>query len=242
MSSDALFIVMLKDPTPGRVKTRLVGRELDAERASAVAEALARCVVKRLLLRGGVALAVESEAVVHRLGLASTPGIIVTRQGAGDLGSRIERVWREIRPTGPAAFLGIDSPDVPAAALEAIPAALSCSQAAVGPTFDGGYWTLAANHVQPALLEHIDWGGPTVYDQTVRRALAAGISLTSLPTWHDVDQPADLEALIERLTMLRIACSAGLPDQDARILEELRLRLIWIVHSGREGAALRIES
>ena len=65
----------------------------------------------------------------------------------------------------------------------------------MGPTHDGGYWTLAAGACRPALLHQIDWGTAVVYDQTVQRAGAAGLSVCSLPAWYDVDALDDVAAL-----------------------------------------------
>jgi hypothetical protein len=65
---------------------------------------------------------------------------------------------------------------------------------------DGGYWTLGAPRLHPALFEAIDWGTPAVFEQTLTRAAAAGLAVRRLPVWYDVDQPEDLEALRLRLT------------------------------------------
>ena len=70
---------------------------------------------------------------------------------------------------------------------------------ALGPTGDGGYWTLAAGAYQPALVRDIDWDAPDVYDQTFQRAAEAGLTVCPLPAWHDVDLPEDVDALRRRL-------------------------------------------
>ncbi|MHC4421673.1 MAG: DUF2064 domain-containing protein, partial [Planctomycetota bacterium] len=84
-------------------------------------------------------------------------------------------------------------------ALGELPAALAGCDLALGPTDDGGYWTLAARKHQAAVLTGIDWGGATVYDQTLRRAAEAGLAVRALPMWHDVDRPRDVDALRRRL-------------------------------------------
>jgi hypothetical protein len=111
-------------------------------------------------------------------------------------------------------FLGVDCPDVPADALLAAAAALDEADAAAGPTADGGYWTLAARRCEPALLTGIDWGTPLVYDQTRAAAERAGLTFRELPRWFDVDEPADLLALFDRLR-----------DADEPALLRLRQRL-----------------
>jgi rSAM/selenodomain-associated transferase 1 len=198
---------MAKYPAPGRVKTRLVTAGLlDEPGAVEFAWALLACTVARLAARRRVTVALacddasldERAAEVRaRLG---RPDLEVIDQGTGDLGRRLDHVWRrpELVAT-PLAFFGTDTPDVPDAALAAIPDALRAADLAVGPTGDGGYWTLAARRHLPEVLDRIDWGTETVYDQTRRRARDAGLTVSTLPPWHDVDRPEDVEDLRRRL-------------------------------------------
>ena len=129
-------------------------------------------------------------------------------QGTGDLGQRIRNAWLADTP---AVVLGIDSPDLPDSHLHAALAVAAPSpppscpadhfspHAAIGPTGDGGYWTLAAPRRPDPMLTNIDWGTPAVYDQSHRSAHAAGLTLVDLPHWHDVDTPQDLQQLRHRL-------------------------------------------
>jgi glycosyltransferase A (GT-A) superfamily protein (DUF2064 family) len=139
------------------------------------------------------------EALADRRDLeAAGHGFTLIDQGVGDLGQRLDHVWRAIG-RGAVLFLGTDSPDVPADLWRSGLAALRHAAVAVGPTADGGYWTLAARDWQPALLTGIDWGRDCVYHQTLSRAREAGLSLAELPPWYDVDEPADLLALRQRI-------------------------------------------
>ncbi len=97
------------------------------------------------------------------------------------------------------AFFGVDCPDVPAGLLDAIVPALRRADLAIGPTFDGGFWTLAARSHRPAALRDIDWDGGDVYDQACRRIEATGASLERLGRWSDVARPDDVHDLRGRL-------------------------------------------
>ena len=194
-------IVMAKCPAHGNVKTRLASDGVLApETIREIAWALLRCTVHRLDQELDVVVAVSPDGAgpVLRERL-ERPALKITDQGAGSLGERMDRVWTGVRAEGPVAFFGTDSPDAPVETLRELGAILQRADVAIGPTGDGGYWTLAAGRHQPHLLHQIDWGTSTVYDSTCRRAEAKGLRVQPLPAWHDVDHRADLEALRRRL-------------------------------------------
>jgi rSAM/selenodomain-associated transferase 1 len=215
-------VLMAKRPEAGQVKTRLTAAGAWSPRVAAeLAEAMLRCIARRL-----EAASTEMVLAVSPAGcgeqLAATLGLGPVRlldQGGGDLGQRLDRVWKAVGTDRPVAFFGSDSPDVPDSALDDIPAALAECDVAVGPTDDGGYWTLAAREHQPRVLSAIDWGEATVYDQTRRRAADAGLVVRALPMWHDVDRPEDVEALRRRLQQ-HAACR-DLPAPLAQLAERL---------------------
>ncbi len=200
---DVTAVLMAKDPEFVVVKTRL--REVySRETATRIAEIMLQCVARRLARAAGrLVLAVTPDGAGPRLarglGLQVGGEVSVLDQGSGDLGLRLDRVWRQVGTKRPVAFFGGDSPDVPEAALAEIPSALHAADVAVGPTDDGGYWTLAAREHHDAVLAGIDWGTGKVYDQTRQRAETAGLVVGTLPLWHDVDRPQDVDALRRRL-------------------------------------------
>lgn len=220
--ADMTAVIMAKYPKPGLVKSRLIGAWLDADRAAGIALAMLRCIVLRCeIVIGRTVLAVSPDGFGDKLGIRlNRPDLSIIDQGAGDLGQRMLSVWQRVGPSHPVAFFGMDSPDVPSEHLRQIPLRLAESDVALGPTGDGGYWTLAARTCQPSLLRKIDWGGDSVYDQTCRRALQSHLSLACLPSWDDVDDEDDLKALCRRLACLRDA-----PDPEIEPLMELSRRL-----------------
>jgi len=206
MVTDPVAVVVMTRPArAGRVKTRLTsargGAMTDAQ-AAAVHAAMSRCVLARLsqlpYIKGFIAVDGGRLNPPDALPVPVPRDWSVLDQGPGDLGQRLGRVWRQVGG-GPAAFFGVDSPDVPAEALSAAIEAARARDAAAGPVDDGGYWTLAAVRYRPGLLAGIDWGTDRVYHQTCQAAGRLGLRLHALPAWHDVDGPADLAALQRRL-------------------------------------------
>lgn len=213
------YLVMAKSPRPGAVKTRLAAPPdgIGSHAAAGIAEAFLQATAARLARRGPVTLAVapdeDAAALRCRVEAAGTPIAEAFGQGSGSLGSRIAHAWARMG-AGPVALFGIDAPDLPDAALDAIPDALDGADAAIGASEDGGYWTLAAASLPRPMLDAIDWGSDRVYDQSLRRAQRAGLRVADLPRWSDVDLPEDLAALRRRLE------SAS--GRDADLLERLR--------------------
>ncbi|MCY1551679.1 transferase 1, rSAM/selenodomain-associated [compost metagenome] len=63
------------------------------------------------------------------------------------------------------------------------------------PAFDGGYVLLGLNRFDASLFAGIAWSTATVAQETRRRVEQLGWSLQTLPTLHDIDEPADLRWL-----------------------------------------------
>ena len=202
---------MAKAPQPGRVKTRLQrGADgLSAERATAVYKAMLACVVDRLAeVTPRLVLAADEPDHPAWEPLLRGRSAAVVAQGGGDLGDRMSRAWAAAG-AGPAAFFGTDCPDLPAGHLAAVLNTLKQAGEAVGPVGDGGYWTLVTRGDPAAFFNGVEWGGPDVLTQTLNAAEAAGRPLSRLPAWLDVDHPADLEALVERLAAGRRSGGGG---------------------------------
>ncbi len=225
---DVTAVLMAKRPEPGAVKTRLVGPGgFEPEAAAQLSWAMLRCTAHRLRFASPrVILAVSPDGCGRELAKAlGVEFAQIVDQGAGDLGRRLERVWKIAGGEGRIAFFGVDAPDVPVTALREIPHALANHDLAVGPTKDGGYWTLAAGAFHPEVIRGIDWGSDRVYDQTRQRAAEAGLEVYALTRWYDVDQPSDVEALSRRLEERLGSSPTGSVDERAlrRLAEQIRI-------------------
>jgi hypothetical protein len=75
----------------------------------------------------------------------------------------------------------------------------------LGPCFDGGYYLVGLRAVIPSLFRDIEWSSAAVLSSTLQRAKELGLAVALLDPWHDVDTPADVELLRERLTKQALA-------------------------------------
>ncbi len=145
-------LVMAKAPVAGRVKTRLCP-PCTHEQAAALAEA---------------ALADTLEAVAgcgaHRRIVALDgdpgpwlpPGLEVIRQRGNGLAERLAHAWTSAAGAG--VQLGMDTPQVTAALLDAALGALDATAAALGHATDGGWWAIALRRPDPNVFLGIPMG------------------------------------------------------------------------------------
>ncbi len=181
------LIVMLKEPQPGRVKTRL-GRDLGMVPAAW----WFRHQVQRLLRtvddpRWQVVLAVSPDyrGLTSRVWPARFARI---PQGRGNLGDRMRRAMRAAR--GPVCVIGADVPGISRAAIAEAFAALGTADAVFGPATDGGYWLVGVTGVPAGLFDGVRWSTDTALADSV--ASLNGRRVAFVRTLQDVDTVEDL--------------------------------------------------
>jgi len=200
MDTDARTAVCIfaKPPEPGRVNTRLAPALGDAGAAS-----LARAFLEdTLALVTGTPWARPLLATTGPMpdDLAHARDVERWDQGDGDLGDRMERVLRRALEAHPAAIaLGVDAPTLDRTTLDRIREAVDTHDAAIGPTPDGGYYTLALRRCEEGLLRGLPWSAPTTRARTRAQLERHGYSVAILDERFDVDEPADLDRLIDAL-------------------------------------------
>lgn len=189
--------VFVKQPLPGQVKTRLCPPLSGLEAAELYQVSLEETVQR--LAAGSFTPIVFFAGEVDYF-RRSFPGLILCRQGEGELGARMERALQSMLQAGcrSAVLIGSDSPDLPLALLEEAFTALETVAAVVAPAGDGGYVLIGESRHHPELFREIPWSSDRVLSQTRQRAAAAGIPLRQLAGWDDVDDLESLRALLQR--------------------------------------------
>jgi len=189
------LIVFAKAPVAGAVKTRLIPA-LGAEAAAALAARLLAHTVAAGMAAGfdHVELCVAPDTSHPAFGaLAAAHLLVLTVQGEGDLGARMDRaLTRVLRHHHHAVLIGTDAPALDAARLRDAAQALRSADAVFVPALDGGYALVGLQRPQPALFQGIAWSTAQVMAQTRARALAAGLTWAERDPVSDIDEPADL--------------------------------------------------
>ena len=200
------LIVMAKEPSPGKTKTRL-SPPLSQEEAK---EFYQCSLLDTLELMRRVDSVVPVIAYSPPEGLRyfqtiAPRGFALVPQIGKDLGERLDHVLREhlrseqqravvMNSDGPTlpveyvqqAFLHLDDPSV---------------DVVLGPSDDGGYYLIGLRRPCSALFDVI-MSTATVLRETLERAEQRGLRAVCLPSWFDVDTPEDLRRLSTEIDSL----------------------------------------
>jgi rSAM/selenodomain-associated transferase 1 len=219
-------VLFTKPPTPGRVKTRLIGR-LSAEQAAQLHAAFLVDLLARLH-SGPFRLAIAWD-----LGPGESPALDLLPAGAAqriesfpqagrDLGERLERALaRCVARHACVAAIGSDHPTLSCSRIEeAFRRLEEGADVALGPAHDGGYYLIAVRSpaFSPRLFADIAWSTSGVLAGTLERCRELGLRAELLREESDVDTGADLEELCRRSGEVMASC-----PRTAGLLSEWRL-------------------
>jgi rSAM/selenodomain-associated transferase 1 len=187
-TSTVACLVFAKPPVPGLAKTRL----------AAVVGPVAAAELARAFLRDTwtAVRALDRDPVLLTTDPAADHGIEAERrdQGTGDLGARLERALRAaLRDHDAAVALGGDSPGIPAGHYRELLTAIGRTDAVLGPTDDGGFWTIGLRRCPERLLADLPWSAPDTFVRA--RDRLADLRPAVISGWWDVDVAEDLERL-----------------------------------------------
>jgi len=187
-------------PEPGRTKTRLAAT-LGDEGAALLYAAFLDDLVARGREVTETELWIPDRPGAERTLSDRYPGLRVCLQPEGDLGGRLAAAFARAFEDGVdyAVAVGTDHPTLPADHLRRAFRALRGAHLVLGPAEDGGYYAIGLRRVAwpgaSGLFEGAPWSAPGLLEWTRERAAALALCHVELPSWYDVDVPADLERL-----------------------------------------------
>lgn len=200
------LIVMAKEPSAGRTKTRLSPALSEQEAAE-----LYRCFLLDTLelmrqipdVQPIIAYSPPEAAPFFRR--IASPDFDVFPQVGADLAERLNNVitYHIQRGYSPVVVIGSDSPSLPIVYVTQAFQALDdqAVDVVLGPSDDGGYYLIGLRSPSPHLFQGIVMSTPTVAEETLQRAREHGLRVSCLPSWYDVDRTEDLERLVEELRL-----------------------------------------
>jgi len=190
------LILFLKEPVPGRVKTRL-GREIGHVAAAwwfrHQVAGLIRRVGRDPRWRTVLAVAPDHAGLASR---AWPPDLPRVAQGTGGLGARMARTMAAM-PPGPVLLIGSDVPGVGAGHVARAFGTLGGQGAVLGPSGDGGFWAVGLARggaaVPAGIFDGARFSSPHALADTL--ASLAPLSVGYADSLDDVDTAADLQRL-----------------------------------------------
>ena len=180
---------MVKEPRPGRVKTRL-GRDIGMVNAAWWYRHQTRALQRNLRdPRWQILLAVapDREGMKSRIWSGDLSRI---PQGAGDLGVRMERAFAAT--PGPTLLIGSDILNITKSHISRAFGLLRPGGSVIAPSTDGGYWLVGLSHPArpyPRLFKNVRWSSPDTLADTLC-GLPSPVAIAD--TLSDVDTASDL--------------------------------------------------
>jgi rSAM/selenodomain-associated transferase 1 len=200
----AALVVMAKAPLPGRVKTRLCP-PLTPEQAAQLAEAALADTLdavawtparRRVLVLDGAP------------GPWLPPGFEVVEQRGDGLAARLANATRDVGEA--LVFVGMDTPQLTRALLCDALERLADADAILGPTTDGGYWTIGLREPDPGAFGDVPMSTAHTAGAQRERLARLGLRTTELESLRDVDTFDDAVAVAAHAPWTRFAATLEL--------------------------------
>jgi glycosyltransferase A (GT-A) superfamily protein (DUF2064 family)/SAM-dependent methyltransferase len=188
-----IVVILAKEPTPGKVKTRLQTRFSAAEAAQLAAAAI----------RDTQRSVRASRALRRILCWDGDPsdfadGFEVTPQRVGALNDRLVGAFADIdrHRSARVLLIGMDTPQITSALLDAD---WEDCDAVLGLSEDGGFWAIGLRTPDAAgVFAGIEMSTVRTGSAQLARLLSLGRSVKLLPPLRDIDEPADAAYVADR--------------------------------------------
>ncbi len=190
-------VIMAKAPAPNEVKTRLIP-PLKAEEASNLyhnflLDKIEQ--VKSIEASRFISYTPETSEAFFRSIIPS--GFSLINQEGADLGERLVNVSNGLFAQGAekVVILDSDTPNLPSDHIREALSRLDEVDVVLGPCEDGGYYLIGMRSFMPELFIGIPWSTSRVSELTIMKAHEAGLTISLLHGWYDIDTAIDLKRL-----------------------------------------------
>jgi rSAM/selenodomain-associated transferase 1 len=193
------LLIFVKEPVPGRVKTRLAA-EIGADAACAVYRRCVERTLERLsALREESTLCVEPAEATGRIRAWLGSARPMQPQAGGTLGDRLTDATQRAFAghQRPIVVIGTDSPWLDEALIEEAFTMMERADLVLGPTVDGGYYLIGLARPAAELFHGISWSTSQVLNQTLAAARRSGMVTSLLRPGYDIDRLDDLRRWME---------------------------------------------
>lgn len=199
------LLVFAKEPLWGKVKTRLLA---GLERPRTCIQLYKAFLKDTLELIGQTAC--ENKVIAYDSGnqkprylkkIAGRRPFRFYRQRGRDLGEKMHHAFKfaERKNSAKTVIIGSDSPDLPAAVIDAAFEKLDRHDLVLGPSSDGGFYLIGLKKPCRGLFRGVPWGTERVLAKTLENAVPLKKRAILLDKWFDVDDVKSLRRLAGNL-------------------------------------------
>ncbi len=187
------LIIFVRNPVPGKVKTRL---------AATVGQQRALEIYNLLLIHthsvskeSGADKFIFYEDFINHSDLWENEIYKKFLQRGYNLGERMKNAFEDLFNNGydKIIIIGSDCFDLTSDILNEGFEALAKNETVIGPAKDGGYYLLGMKHFIPALFENKKWSSASVYTDTIHQIKELNKSFYQLKVLSDVDEEIDID-------------------------------------------------
>lgn len=190
----AALIIFVKNPIPGKTKTRLAA-SVGHEKALKMYHQLTAYTREQVMGLGDTQLLLYYSDFIPEEDEWPADRFSKRLQSGADLGARMQHAFATAFEEGAqrVAIIGSDCPGINTQLLRTALDVLTHKDFVIGPALDGGYYLLGSNRLHPTLFSEMEWSTETVAKQTLEKATALGLSRAELIPLSDVDYLEDWE-------------------------------------------------
>ncbi|MBI4842901.1 MAG: TIGR04282 family arsenosugar biosynthesis glycosyltransferase [Nitrospirae bacterium] len=191
------FIVFVRTPEAGKVKTRLM-KDLGAEKTLFAYKTF---VADTMKISGGLksvdkflgCFPSTADNFLKRLaGKNNFKGMFA--QEGNDLGEKFINAFNDKFDEGykKVVIIGSDSPTIPLDFIKRAFEELDRNDFVLGPCTDGGYYLVGMKKLFSKVFKGIPWDSSEVLNRTLDKLFAGRIKFSLLPFWYDIDDIDDM--------------------------------------------------
>lgn len=194
---NCVFGLFAKQPIAGQVKTRLTPVLSPEQACELYKKALFETVYRFSSSNLPFVVFYDGD---HGWFKEAFPECHLHPQRGEDLGARLTSALKTLSgyTVGFVALVGTDSPDLPLPLLKKAVAGLASHDVVAIPCTDGGFVAVGARESVPGLFLNIPWSTSSVLKALRKRCHGLRLRFDTTEHWYDLDEIADLKALVKR--------------------------------------------
>ena len=181
---------MVKEPRPGKVKTRL-GNDIGMIEAAWWYRHQSLSLIRNVVHPKWETVIAVTPDIEGQKSRVWPPELKRISQGMFDLGERMLKIIESFR-VGPICIIGSDIPDVSIEKIDRAFKVLMRNEFVIGPTLDGGFWLFGARKIRKIskkTFKNVRWSSIYTYEDTIKTLDTERWTLCD--TLRDVDESSD---------------------------------------------------